>query len=81
MVPQIPYSAIGIGIAVIFGVWAFIVAETVKEKAVIAGIPAVIFLVGALFRSPVGQLISLIGWVIYGVGCIIYLRFNGMEIR
>jgi CBS-domain-containing membrane protein len=81
MVPQIPYSAIGIGIAVIFGVWAFIVAETVKERAVIAGIPAVIFLVGALFRSPVGQLISLIGWVIYGVGCIIYLRFNGMEIR
>jgi hypothetical protein len=81
MVPQIPYSAIGIGIAVIFGIWAFIVAETVKERTVIAGIPAVIFLVGALFRSPVGQLISLIGWVFYGVGCIIYLRFNGMEIR
>ena len=81
MVPQIPYSAIGIGIAVIFGVWAFIVAETVKERTVIAGIPAVIFLVGALFRSPVGQLMSLMGWVIYGVGCIIYLRLNGMQVR
>ncbi len=25
--------------------------------------------------------VSLIGWVVYGVGCIIYLRLNGMEIR
>jgi hypothetical protein len=81
MVPQIPYAAIGIGIAVIFGVWAFLVAETVKERAIIAGIPAVIFLVRVLLPSPAGELISLIGWVIYGIGCIIYLRFNGMEIR
>jgi hypothetical protein len=81
MVPQIPYSAIGIGIAVIFGIWAFIVAETAKERAVIAGIAILIFLVGAIFRSHIGQLIALIGWVLYGIGCIIYLRFNGMEIR
>ncbi len=81
MVPQIPYSAIGIGIAVIFGVWAFIVAETAKERAVIAGMAILVFLIGAIFRSRAGQLIALIGWVIYGVGCIIYLRFNGMEIR
>ncbi|MEN6559711.1 MAG: hypothetical protein ABFD52_02915 [Acidobacteriota bacterium] len=81
MPAQIPYSAIGIGIAVIFGVWAFVVAETVKERAVIGGGAILIFLVGGLFRSPVGQLIALIGWVLYGVGCIIYLRFNGMEIR
>ncbi len=81
MVPQIPYSAIGIGVAVIFGVWAFIVAETAKERAVLAGMAILVFLIGAIFRSRAGQLIALIGWVIYGVGCIIYLRFNGMEIR
>jgi len=81
MVPQIPYAAIGIGIAVIFGVWAFIVAETIKERAIIAGIPAVIFLMRILLPSLAGQLISLFGWVLYGIGCIIYLRFNGMEIR
>ena len=81
MVPQNPYAAIGIGIAVIFGVWAIVVAETVKERAVIAGLAILIFLVGAMFRSRTGQLISLIGWVIYGIGCIIFLRFNGMEIR
>jgi len=81
MVPQIPYSAIGIGIAVIFGIWAFIVAETAKERSVIAGIAILIFFVGAILRSRAGQVISLIGWVLYGIGCIIYLRFNRMEIR
>ena len=81
MVPQIPYSAIGIGIAVIFGIWAFIVAETVKERAVIAGIAILVFLAGAIFRSPAGQLIALIGWVLYGIGCIIFLRFNGVGVR
>jgi hypothetical protein len=81
MVPQIPYSAIGIGIAVIFGIWAFIIAETAKERAVIAGIAILVFFVGAILRSRAGQVISLIGWVLYGIGCIIYLRFNGMEIR
>jgi hypothetical protein len=81
MIPQIPYSAIGIGIAVIFGIGAFVVAETVKERAVIAGGAILILIVGAIFRSRTGQLISLIGWIVYGIGCIIFLRLNGMEIR
>jgi len=81
MVPQIPYAGIGIGIAVIFGVWAFFVAETLKERAIIAGIPVVIFLIRILLPSLAGELISLIGWILYGIGCIIYLRYNGMEIR
>lgn len=81
MIPQIPYGAIGIGIAVIFGTWAFVVAETVKERAVIAGIAAVVFMIPVIFPSPAGHLISLVGWMIYGLGCIVYLRYNGMEIR
>ena len=78
---MIPYSAVGIGIAVIFGVWAFVVADTVKERAVIAGVALLAFLVGSIFRSRAGQLVALVGWVVYGVGCIIYLRLNGMGIR
>ena len=81
MVPQIPYSAIWIGIAVIFGVWAFIVAETVKERAIIASVAILMFLVGAVLRSQVGQLIALFGWIVYGIGCIIFLRLNGVGIR
>jgi hypothetical protein len=78
---QIPYDAIGIGIAVIFGVWAFIVAETAKERVIIAGIPMVVFLIRLVFPGPAGQLVSLIGWMVYGLGCIVYLRYNGMDIR
>jgi hypothetical protein len=81
MVPQIPYSAVGIGIAVIFGVWAFIVAETGRERAAIAGFAVLVFLVGSIFRSRTGQFIALVGWIAYGIGCIIFLRLNGMEVR
>lgn len=81
MVPQIPYSAIGIGIAVLLGIWAFLVAETIKQRAVIAGFAVLIFLFGALLRSMAGQVISLAGWVVYGIGCLIFLRLNGVGVR
>jgi membrane-bound ClpP family serine protease len=81
MVPQIPYTAIGIGIAVILGTWAFIVAETVKAKALIAGAAILVFIVGTILRSSAGRLVALIGWMLYGLGCIIFLRFSGIEIR
>lgn len=81
MVPQIPYAAIGIGIAVLLGVWAFLIAETVKERLVIIGVPILVFLIPVVFRSRAGSLISLAGFMIYGLGCIIYLRYNGVGIR
>ena len=81
MVPQIPYSAIGIGIAVLAGLWAFIVADTTRERAFIAGAAALIVLVGAVFRPPAGRLLALFGWVVFGIGCIIFLRLKGLGIR
>lgn len=81
MVPQIPYAAIGTGIAVLLGVWAFLVAETIKQRAVIAGFAVLIFLFGALLRSTAGQVVCLAGWVVYGIGCLIFLRLNGVGVR
>lgn len=81
MAPQIPYAAIGTGIAVLLGIWAFLVAETAKERAVILGIPIVVFLIPIVIRSSAGRLISLVGFMIYGLGCIIYLRYQGVGIR
>lgn len=81
MVPQIPYAAIGMGVAILLGVWAFIVAETERARAVIVGIPVVVFLVRLIFPSAAGRLVSLIGWMFYGLGCIIYLRLNGIGVR
>lgn len=69
------------GIAILLGVWAFIVAETDRDRAVIAGIPAVVLLIRLIFPSAAGRLISLLGWMLYGIGCIIYLRCNGIAVR
>jgi hypothetical protein len=80
-VPQIPYGAIGIGVAVLLGVWAFFIAETERARAVIVGMPVLVFLIRIIFPSPAGRLISLIGWMLYGLGCIVFLRYNGISIR
>jgi hypothetical protein len=77
---MIPYAAIGLGIAAILGIWAYLVAETIRERAVIAVIPVVVFLIHIMFPSPIGRLISTMGWMIYGIGCIIYLRYSGVRI-
>jgi len=78
---QIPYTEIGIGVALILGAWAFIVAETERARAVIVGLPVLVFLVRIIFPSPAGRLIWLLGWMIYGLGCIIFLRLNGVSVR
>lgn len=80
-VPQIPYTAIGMGVAILLGVWAFVVAETDRQKVVIAGLPVLVLLIRFVFPSPAGRLVSLIGWMLYGLGCIIHLRYNGIAIR
>lgn len=81
MIPQIPYTAIGIGIALLLGVWAFLIAETIKERLIIIGVPVVVVLIPIVIRTSVGRLVSLVGFMIYGLGCVIYLRFNGVGIR
>jgi hypothetical protein len=80
-VPQIPYGAIGIGVAVLLGVWAFLVAETERARAIIVSIPVLVFFVRVVFPSPAGRLISLLGWILYGLGCIVFLRINGIAVR
>ncbi|MBN2265536.1 MAG: hypothetical protein JW775_06955 [Candidatus Aminicenantes bacterium] len=78
---QIPYAEIGTGIAVILGVWAFLVAETARARGILLGAALLIFLIGAVFRSTAGRLVACAGWVVYGIGCIIFLRWSGLEVR
>jgi hypothetical protein len=80
-VPQIPYAAIGLGIALLLGIWSFFIAETDKEKAIILIAPAVAFAIRVIFPSRAGRLVSLIGLMLYGIGCVIFLRLNGMKVR
>lgn len=68
-------------VAVLLGVWAFVVAESDRDRAVIVGFPVIVLLIRLIFPSPAGRLVSLIGWMLYGLGCIIYLRLNGIAVR
>jgi len=81
MIPQIPYSAIGLGIALLAGVWAFFVAETVRDKAIILAAAAVSFGLRFLIPSRSGHVVSFVALMVYGIGCLIYLRLNGIGVR
>ena len=76
----IPYQAIGIGLGFLLGIWAFIVADSVKGRILIASAMAVIFLLPVVWRSPAAGLISFICWVIFGLGCYIFLRYRGVGV-
>jgi hypothetical protein len=80
-VPQIPYAAIGIGVALLFGLWSFLVAETARERAVILIAPMAALAVPYIAPSRAGRVVSLVLWMAYGIGCIIYLRLNGVGVR
>lgn len=80
-VPQIPYDAIGLGVALLAGIWAFIVAETARERAVILIAGAVSFGLRFIVPSRSGRLVSLVLGLLYGIGCLIFLRLNGVGVR
>jgi len=80
-VPQIPYAGIGLGVALLAGVWAFLVAETGKDKAIILAAAAVAFGLRFLLPSRTGGVVSFVACMVYGIGCLIYLRVNGVGIR
>jgi hypothetical protein len=77
----IPYAAIGIGIAVILGIWAFFEAESDRGRIFIAAVMIVLFLLPVLRRSGVGRLAQLVGVVVFGLGCYLFLRSRGAGIR
>lgn len=73
----IPYGAIGIGLGFLLGVWAFIEADTVKGRVFIAAIMLTIFFLPVVWQSAVANIVSLTGWVIFGLGCYIFLKYRG----
>jgi hypothetical protein len=81
MIPQIPYGAIGIGISILLGIWAFIEAETDRGRILIAAVMAFLFLLHILWRSPTGNLVWLISWMLFGICCFIFVKWRGVRIR
>jgi hypothetical protein len=81
MIPQIPYAAIGIGIAILLGIWAFIEAETDRGRVLIAAVMAFFFILRILWRGSTGNLVWLIGWMVFGICCLIFIKWRGIGIR
>ncbi len=77
----IPYQTIGIGLAFLLGVWAFIVADSFKGRIFIAAAMAFIFFLPVLWRNAASRMISFIGWIVFGAGCVIFLKLRGVDIR
>lgn len=77
----IPYETIGIGLGFLFGIWAFIVADSIKGRIFIAVAMAFIYFLPVLWRRPPSHLVSFIGWIIFGLGCVIFLKLRGVGIR
>jgi hypothetical protein len=77
----IPYQAIGIGLGFLLGVWALIVADSFKGRIFIAAAMTFIFFLPVLWRSPASRMISFIGWIVFGAGCVIFLKLRGVDIR
>ena len=78
---QIPYDAIGIGIGVILGVWALVQAESDGGRVLIAALMLAIFFLPVVWSGRGGHLARLIAWVVFGIGCYIYIKLRGVPLR
>jgi hypothetical protein len=76
----IPCQAIGIGVGLLLGIWALVQADTVKGRVFIASAMAVIFLIPVVWQSASAGLISFICWIVFGLGCYIFLKYRGVGV-
>lgn len=81
MIPQIPYGAIGLGIAFLVGIWAVIMAETPKGKIILVGIMVFLFFLRVLWTGTAGFIVSLVGWILFALFCLVFIKWKGVGIR
>jgi hypothetical protein len=77
----IPYQAIGIGIGFLLGILAFIEADTINGRIFIVSAMIVIFLLPVFWRTGAASIISFICWIVFGIGCYIFLKLRGAGVR
>lgn len=78
---MIPYGAIGIGVGIILGVLAFVEAGSVGGRVLIAALMVAIFLLPVVWRGSGGQIARLIAWVVFGIGCFVFIKLRGVPVR
>jgi hypothetical protein len=77
----INYQLIGIGLGFLLGVWALIVAESAEGRIFIAIIMAVLFFLPLVWRGQAAQLVTFLGWIIFGAGCYFFIKWRGVGLK
>lgn len=77
----INYGAIGVGIGLLLGIWAFIEAESIKGRVFIVTTMICLFFLPVLWRRSAAFIASYIGWAVFGIGCYIFIKLRGVGIR
>jgi hypothetical protein len=77
----INYGAIGVGVGLLLGVWAFIQAESAGGRIFIAATMAGLFFLPIVWRRSAASFISYLGWSVFGIGCLIFIKLRGVNIR
>jgi hypothetical protein len=76
----INYAAIGVGIGLLLGIWAFIEAESVKGRVFIVTTMICLFFLPVLWRRSAAFIASYAGWAVFGIGCYIFIKLHGVGI-
>jgi hypothetical protein len=74
----IPYQAIGIGLGFLLGVYAFIIADSVTGRVFIAATMVAICVLRVVWQSAAASLVSFICWIVFGLGCYVFLKYRGV---
>jgi len=77
----INYAAIGVGIGLLLGIWAFIEADSVKGRVFIVTTMVCLFFLPVLWHRPAAFIASYAGWAVFGIGCFMFIKLRGVGIR
>jgi len=75
------YVAIAVGLGLLFGIWAFIEAESIKGRVFIVTTMVCLFFLPVVWRRLAAFHVSYIGWALFGIGCYIFIKLRGVGIR
>lgn len=78
---QIPYGAIGIGIAIVLGILGFRETYSTAARVAIAGFILTIILLPTVWHGQAGQIAQLILGTLVGIASYVFIRARGANIR
>mgnify|MGYP005623551095 CR=1 FL=1 len=69
------YRLLALVLGVLLGIWAFIIAETIKERLIILILMLFIFFLPKLLPLRL-SFISFGAWLLFGMGCYLFIKWQ-----